>query len=128
MIGEGVGEHMHEESLIYMDRLKRNIYFLCAFRSLSEKQSRLILKHITPEQSQVLGDIAANLLTKNLRLTQSGKTRLSQYKEFVYCVGARETTPASRLRCIKKQPEAALTLIEVTRDKIVRLCPAKAKK
>lgn len=111
-----------------MDRLKRNIHFITAFKSTSAKQSLLLLKHITPEQSQVLGDIAANLLKKTLLLSKGGKEKLSKYKEFVYCIGDGETTHAHRIRCIKKDHQAALTLIEVTTEKLQRLCNNAKKK
>lgn len=105
-----------------MDRLKKNINFITAFKSTDKKQSLALLKYITPEQSQVLGDVAANLLKRTLSLPKGGKERLAKYKEFVYCIGDGRTSHAHRLRCIKKEPEAALTLIEVTSDKLYRLC------
>lgn len=111
-----------------MDRLKRSIHFINAFKSTSKKQSLILLKHITPEQSQVLGDVAANLLKKTLLLPKGGKEKLSKHKEFVYCIGDGQTTHAHRLRCIKKDPEAALALIEVTGDKLKRLCNNTKKK
>lgn len=105
-----------------MDRLKRHIHFIAAFKNISQKQSQTLLKYITPEQSQVLGDIAANLLQRTLKLPSGGKQQLSKYKEFIYCIGDTQTTHKERLRCIKKYPDAALTLIAVTGEKLQRLC------
>jgi len=81
----------------------------------------LVLKQITPEQSQVLGDIAANLIKKVLKLSREAKGKLSKHRDFVYCIGDIETGHTKRLRCIKKDPEAALELIASTVDKVRRL-------
>lgn len=106
-----------------MERLQRNIGFIAAFKSTtSAKQAKALLKNITPEQSEVLGDIAANLIQRTLTLSAKGKESLGKYREFVYCIGDKGTTHKHRLRCIKKHPDQALILIEVTAEKLVRLC------
>lgn len=111
-----------------MDRLKRNIGFIGAFKNASPTQAKALLKNITQDQSQVLGDIAANLLNRTLTLSSKGKQLLKEYKDFVFCIGNKETTHTRRLNCIKKHPQQALRLIEVTAQKLERLCNIHKKK
>lgn len=108
-----------------MDLLKKNIDFLRAFRVLSEKQSLLLLKSITDQQAQILGDIAANILGKVLHISSNNKAELLKHKTFIRCIGTGKTSRRKRVICIKKHSKGALALIRVTADKIVRLVDSK---
>lgn len=107
-----------------MDLLKKNIHFLAAFSVLNEKQSLFLIRNITSSQAQVIGDIAANILAKGLRLSAESKTKLQVHKAFVRCIGDAATNLHKRANCIRKHPRATLTLIRVSADKILRVVKA----
>lgn len=108
-----------------MDLLRKNISFLQAFKVLSETQRLILLENVTPEQSKILSDIAANILRGNLRLSPDKKVLLSKHKKFLRCISDSNTSHQDRLKCIKNHPKSSLTLIEVSVYKITRLVKAK---
>lgn len=107
-----------------MERLKNNRHFLSAFGNLSRKQCVLLIENITQEQAIIISDIAANVLAGTLSLSTQNKERLSKHKDFIRCLGSSNNTHIAKRRCITKHPKSVLLLIEITKDKVLRLVRA----
>jgi hypothetical protein len=104
-----------------MNRLVKHAAFVQVFGLLSEEQGLLLMKHVTEQQAVVLADIAANVLVGQIKMTGQSKNQLSDYKDFIRCLAATGVSPSGRVRCIKSHPEAALLLIRLVKDKILRV-------
>jgi hypothetical protein len=104
-----------------MDRLKANITFFQSFTGLSPKQRNMLIKFITRDQALALCDVAANILSGGLHISQSDKDRLTKHKSFIRCIGTSSTRPADRVQCARKHPKAAILLILATINKLTAL-------
>ena len=107
-----------------MEALKKNLDFLKAFRGMSEEQQLLVLRNATKEQVKVIGDIAINILRKNIRLTAKDKKRLIKYKDFIRVIGVTETSQSNRLQTVRVNPRGAIELILTTLQKLIRISKA----
>ena len=107
-----------------MEALKKNLDFLKAFRGMSEEQQLLVLRNATKEQVKVIGDIAINILRKNIRLTAKDKKRLIKYKDFIRVIGVTETSQSNRLQTVRDNPRGAIELILTTLQKLIRISKA----
>ena len=107
-----------------METLKKNLHFLQSFRSLSPKQQLSLLRDVTPEQSHLIGEIAANVLSGVLKVSEEDKIKFKKFKNLIRLLGSTETSETKRLSGIRKNPKVAAYLISSTLEKLLKVAKA----
>lgn len=103
-----------------MASVRKNIDFLKGVMCMADEQRLAVLSVATQDQAKVIGDIAANVLKKNLRVGETDKTNLQKHRDFIRLVGSQQTSHSDRLQAIRSNPEAAKALILATTTKLAR--------
>ena len=96
-----------------MEPVKRQWDFFRAIPSMSKKQQKVVLFHLTDEQIRTICELAANVLAKNIKLSETDKHILKRHRGLIRKLAARGATSAQRHSIINKNVLAVVRLIEV---------------
>jgi len=104
-----------------MESLKEIIAFFQAVELMNREQRVAVISAATEQQAKVIGEIAVNVLQRNLVVSADDKIRLLEHKDFIRNVGSAETTPEVRLELVRSHPDATIELILATVKKLVKV-------
>jgi hypothetical protein len=98
-----------------MDRERK--HQLSLFRlliSLDKKKACTILKlGLTPGMIKMIGEIAANILARNIKITQKNMTGLFKHKALIRKLASGELTSAERHKVIKNNTGKVLSILGI---------------
>lgn len=91
--------------------IKENIIFLRAIVTLPKKQVKDILKGCTVKQLSVLGQIANNVLSNNLKIKEKFKSALKRHRKVIRSLAQIKMSHKQKTGVVVNNTSAVITLI-----------------
>lgn len=82
--------------------VKKQVAFLNFLVSADSAQQKVIVKALTSEQYDVLGEIALNIYTGTYPLTKKYTNQLKPYESYIRSLGSREVSNKAKRRMLLK--------------------------
>ena len=86
---------------------------MTALPHLTKKQQKAVFLHMTDDQVRTVCELAANVLAKNINLSEGDKETLNRRKGVIRKLAARGATPSRRYSIINKNIATVVQLVEI---------------
>ena len=93
-------------------RMKKQALFLTFLNAANKKQQTLLLKSLTSDQLDVIGEISLNIYTGVLKISKRDKNELLPYKNDIRLLSAREVSAKKKQIILLKRPNLVHLLIK----------------
>lgn len=95
-----------------MDKIQEEKYFLKFLFNTTEQQQKILMKHLTKSQMDVLVEVIYNAIMENLTIAATDKKRLNRYRHVIRKVVSKGLSQRWRKALLLKYFKQIISLIK----------------